>query len=305
MIYFFREAKNTGNWSLLHKKEYENLLDFLIPQEHSCTAFTSRLKDPSKIFFSRQSLPDVFVEKSDGKIISALLDSPDGIIFPVLSAESSVKEIEEIIRISRAGAKRFVTLMGKSIDVETVSAFFKSRKEVSLDYNQLIALSSDIPANVDEYLSKKQSGYENSIKIKLAGIKNLDELMPLRKAYEIEEVLLNSSEYIEASSRLRFSRSIMNKAVLFGAEGGTPVATCCINAEGFKWNQVGGVYTVPEHRSKGIAAMMMKQLARTSMKQNKDLTLFVKKNNIPALKLYKNCGFKESGEYRISYLERR
>ena len=115
------------------------------------------------------------------------------------------------------------------------------------------------------------------MEIRTAAPSDLDRLMPLRRDYEIEEVLLDSSSFSEASCRNRFRTTIQQKAVFIGEIEEQPVATCCINSTGIDWLQIGGVYTMPAYRARGISARLMSKLAEDAAYRKKDLTLFVKK----------------------------
>ena len=93
------------------------------------------------------------------------------------------------------------------------------------------------------------------------------------------------------------------KSFFFAEVNSLPVATCGANAEGLGWIQIGGVYTSPQYRSMGISGLLIRTLAGYAEQKGKNLTLFVKINNAPALRLYKNCGFTYYDDFKISYLE--
>ena len=300
----FSFKKPSGRWTACGKKDERDLLDFLLPLEHSCTAFTSRITgSSSEISWSGGF--SIYIERDGPDIVSAILDSLDGTVIPVLSGRTSSEGLNEIIPRLSSARKRYLTLMGLTGDLETISPLFSSASSVSVDYDQLIAEASAVPAAVSVYLSGKEINPEKLFTIRRAGPDDIDFLMPLRKAYEIEEVLLEPGSYNKTASRQRFGNTVKNRTVIFAERDGFPAGTCGINAAGVNWQQIGGVYTCPEYRSAGLAAMLMGKLAKSSAEEGKNLTLFVKKDNVPALKLYDNCGFSRSADYRISYLERR
>ncbi len=288
--------KNNPSWVKAGKKEIKELKEFIKPREYFSVSLTSRLN----VFGS-----SVYIEKSGNKIISALLLDSMGVICPVLSSESSIQPLSWIIRNSVCGKKRYITIMGIEKDVLTIEKLFPERNKVSVDYDLLTAISKDVVLNGDLYLKKKNAALLESISIRRASNSNIKKLMPLRKAYELEEVILNPEHFNEQACKMRLSRTVAGGIFLFAEIEGAPAATCCVNAEGFEWSQIGGVYTIPEYRSRGISARLITELAKRTAERNKNLTLFVKKDNKPALKLYSNCGFINSGCFRISYLERR
>ena len=301
---FFSSGKSIGRWRIQDDKPTDNLLEFLLPREKSCTAFTSRLRNRRIAGLDGIRKHKIIVERSGSRVISAVLDASDGIFFPVFSDESSTEGLGEMISQTGAVKKRFVTLMGAARDVETVSCFFNKKSRISIDYHQLAIKSAEVSPNVRSYLKNKRTQADSVFCIRSAVLKDLDRLMPLRRAYEIEEVLLDPDNFSESSCRMRFGKTIRDLKVLFAEIDGIPAGTCCINADGFNWHQIGGVYTIPAYRSQGLSSLLMEQISFYSMEMKKNLTLFVKKTNKPALKLYENCGFKNCGEYRISYIER-
>ena len=194
--------------------------------------------------------------------------------------------------------------MGAYDSVSVFEGLFRNRKRLSVDYNLLSADSHDIRKSIRSYLETKKAA-DKGISVHRATGSDLNRLMPLRKAYEIEEVLLNPENFIESACRRRFAATISEQAVFFAEKTGSPIAKSCINASGIDWLQIGGVYTLPEYRSRGISAMLMVALAEYAVSVRKNLTLFVKKDNIAAAKLYFNCGFIKNDNFRISYLESR
>ncbi|MBI9105198.1 MAG: GNAT family N-acetyltransferase [Spirochaetales bacterium] len=305
MFSFWEKNNNPSGWSRAVSREFDSIISFLSPREHSCISITSRLMQNGRPDPNLLKHHEVYLEKKDGKIVSLLLLSTDSVIAPFFTTGSSDYIPEELLKKSPLMRKRYLTFMGMKEDVLRLELLFGNRSKLSVDYFQLSAESALIPAVVKQYLkSKKNNTIELSL-IKKAEISDFNLLMPLRKAYEIEEVLLVKSNFNEQASRNRFRKTILEKAVFFGTVQNKPAATCCINTEGIAWYQIGGVFTRPEYRSKGISARLMAELAVYAGNFGKNLTLFVKKDNLPALKLYSNCGFSTAGEFRITYAERR
>jgi len=286
--------------------DIEQLHDFLIKHEHYSVPLSSRLADKNcgidKLLLNRNT---VFIEEKSNNIFSALMISPEGIVCPILTSESSLKPLRSVINESAYAKKRYLTLMGLREDITALELLFKNRNRLSVDYDLLSSPSLDISSKVDNYLDSKDDGTLNRFRTRQALPSDLEYLMPLRSAYEIEEVILNQSNFNKTACRTRFSKTISKESVFFAEVDEKPVATCCISASGFKWGQIGGVYTLPEYRSNGLSALLMKATSKHAAKHGMDLMLFVKKDNKAALKLYSNCGFIQNGDYRISYLESR
>jgi GNAT superfamily N-acetyltransferase len=300
----FRQKPCAG-WAKASGREMDDILEFLLPREQYCVPFTSRLaKQGVKFYSAFFETADMFIERANGNICSAVLLSNEGFLFPVFTKQSFPDAVAALLKHSRFYKKRFLTIMGLKSDVISLEGNLSSEKVISVDYHLLTARSENVKAAAGNYLQNKSLSKIPGLKVRHASAEDIDTLMPLRKAYEIEEVVFDPGSYNESSSRKRFLNTIKTTKVLF-AESRGPIATCCINAEGFSWAQIGGVYTVPGKRSLGISARLMAELSNYTAGNRKDLTLFVKKDNLPAARLYSNCGFSLSGDFRISYLERR
>ena len=73
------------------------------------------------------------------------------------------------------------------------------------------------------------------------------------------------------------------------------------NAQGFHWFQIGGVYTLPAYRNKGLAAAAVAHLISTHSAEAHGFALFVKTANTAALRVYEKLGFEQCGLFRMSY----
>jgi ribosomal protein S18 acetylase RimI-like enzyme len=133
------------------------------------------------------------------------------------------------------------------------------------------------------------------------GPQDVDGLFPLQAAYEQEEVLPQGATFYPAASRLALEQMIRQEYVLAAFLGGRLVGKINTNATSFSRCQIGGVYVLPACRGQGIAARMTAHLARELLTRGKGLSLFVKKQNLPAQAVYRRTGFQTSGNYRIVY----
>ena len=285
--------------------DFIDLTEFIIPEENFAVPFSSRLINSDRVadaaMLQRNS---VILENTGNEITGAIMLTPEGIICPVLTKKSRIAPLQRMIASSPYFRKRYLTLMGSLESVESIERLFTGRKKVSIDYNLLSAKSAQVKKVSRQYLSEKKQALAD-IMVQRASLTDIDRLMPLRKAYEIEEVLLNPYSFNEQACRSRFAATIKEQAVFFAEKNGVPVATSCINAGGINWLQLGGVFTLPEYRAQGISALLMTGIADYAASISRELTLFVKKDNTAANRLYANCGFIKLGYFRISYLERR
>jgi predicted GNAT family acetyltransferase len=132
---------------------------------------------------------------------------------------------------------------------------------------------------------------------------DLDALLPLQEAYEREEVLTPIHAFNPAACRASLARALERQLAYVAEEGGVIVAKAGTNARGFRVDQIGGVYTLPSRRGRGIAAALMSALLADIHAQGRAISLFVKPTNLPARALYRSLGFRDIGDYRADYFE--
>jgi predicted GNAT family acetyltransferase len=151
------------------------------------------------------------------------------------------------------------------------------------------------------YQKAVSSGPSNLI-LRAPRLIDLDAIAPLQAAYEREEVLPSGSDFSPAASRINLANIVSKKGQMLCAEiCGRVIGKININAVSFTRYQVGGVYVHPDFRGLGIARRMAAEFISSLIKTGKGVTLFVKKKNIPAQRLYTGLGFTVSGDYRITY----
>lgn len=63
--------------------------------------------------------------------------------------------------------------------------------------------------------------------------------------------------------------------------------------------------TAPEKRNKGYATSVCSALVGRLHQQGKNAMLYVSKDNLPAIKVYRKIGFKEAGRLFLSFTAKR
>jgi ribosomal protein S18 acetylase RimI-like enzyme len=132
---------------------------------------------------------------------------------------------------------------------------------------------------------------------------DLAALLPLQEAYEIEEVLTPIHRFNGSACKASLARSLDRQLVYLAEEGGTAVAKAATNARGFAVDQIGGVYTLPSRRGRGLARALMEAILDDIGSQGRRPALFVKPENVAAIALYRGLGFEEIGDFRADYFE--
>ena len=149
-------------------------------------------------------------------------------------------------------------------------------------------------------IQKNYSGALNVI-LRVPQLTDLDAMAPLQVAYEQEEVLPKGSVFSALASRTNLANIIAQKQILAAEVDGRLVGKINISAVSFTRYQVGGVYVHPDFRKLGIARLMAAEFTASLINQGRGVTLFVKKNNLAARKLYTGLGFSTRNNYRITY----
>jgi RimJ/RimL family protein N-acetyltransferase len=90
----------------------------------------------------------------------------------------------------------------------------------------------------------------------------------------------------------------------WGAFAGSElVSTACLNAAYGGLGQIGGVYTRPDHRRRGLARRVMAELTRAHHARSglSRLVLFAAEQNRAARALYESMGFAERGRFGLLF----
>jgi len=129
----------------------------------------------------------------------------------------------------------------------------------------------------------------------------LKRLIPLQIAYEKEEVVFDLLTYSEEASILSLKKNLKEQEIFALEVDGRLASKAATNARGKNYVQLGGVFTVKEQRGKGYGKMVVSHFLKAMAALNKKVVLFVKPQNLPAIKLYLSCGFEKIGAYNIQY----
>lgn len=129
-------------------------------------------------------------------------------------------------------------------------------------------------------------------------------LFPLQEAYEKEEVLFDPREFQPLVSRLRYAKTLKEQEQVALWDGDRPVAKAGTNALTEGWGQLGGVYTKPELRGRGLQKRLLGFLLARLEDQGRGACLFVKNENHRAEGLYRSLGFVTEADFTILYGER-
>jgi len=276
-------------WSLAKPADGDRLKEFLLPREHTCVSFTYRINEGGKIAIPPRKKIQILITraKKKGEFTGAVLQTKYGFIFPVFQKKPS----PDLILKMKSYSSYFFSVMGTKKNVNAVNRLIDKEPQNTIEY----------------YIMTQESFLDSSfvtppeLKIKRADVKDAERLYPLQELYEKEEVLINPATFNKENTMRFLKKDIIHQIVYLAEYKGTPIAKAGTNAKGFGYDQLGGVFTMPQFRNRGFAGYLMKPLLEEINQHGKLATLFVKKGNGPAIGLYKKLGFSVKENFSISY----
>jgi len=273
------------------KKSREEAEDFLIKNEIYCVSLTARfLQKDSKIYFLKDDagkIAAVFSYSSGGQLLFFVrkdLDGDEKTLFHLAVGKAVDTYFPKIFSVMGTGG--FCSLISRIAENHLCR---KARHEVDFD---LMIFDGDS--------AEKNAGNENLL-AECCSVDELDEIFPLQKSYELEEVVFSEKDFNEAASRLVLKKNLERKRVFALKKNGKIVSKLSVNARGKNCVQVGGVFTAYDFRRQEFAKSLLLRFCRKYAENEKKIVLFVKKTNFAALSLYKSCGFRKISDYKIVY----
>jgi predicted GNAT family acetyltransferase len=273
------------SWRPAAKNDSAHVLEFLLRDEAFHVPFTSRLRSSSRGY-------EVFLDADErGKVTDCLMVTSGGLLLPALSPEASRRgDLAEFLRRLRRPIR---SLMGFGRSVGEVEALLPIAPTTRVEYFLMSARRGKLKSAVPPL--------DPEVRIRRAGAADAEELFPLQRGYELEEVVIDPVQFNDGQCMKLLKRSLKVDLVYVAERGGDPVSKAATNARGFGVDQVGGVYTEPAERGKGYAKAVVVALLKAIFKEKSAACLFVKKRNRPAVSLYDRLGFEPNGDYVISY----
>jgi len=274
------------HWRKLKKHQIPDAEAILRSQEIWCMNACSR-------FLNRDSIKQKIWALNDheGKISALIIFSRQSVL-PVLCGHDCIlppgflRSLGKVVIHSVQGRKQDAMILEAAL--EKIGLFAAE----TTDYD---VMSIDRPPS--DYLSAGPSG----LVIRKPQLADMNDLAVLHAAYEQEEVLPAASEFSAAVSRMNIERIFAKEHMLVAEWEGRLIGKINTNAVTFTRYQVGGVYVLPEYRGLGIARRMAGEFTAGLVIQGRGISLFVKKSNPAARRVYRRIGFAINGDYRISY----
>ncbi len=282
-------------WQRAGSEELSEVLSFLSEREWSCVSLTSRLIQADGAALKKQSIQVARRKDDSGGIGAVLYASPYGLVIPVFDAEQENMAAALTPPVPRELHRRWSRLhsvMGLKSHVLHVEKHLPRAPTVSIDYHLM---------EREPEADTMQPAAIPGLLIRRAYPDDADLLYPLQEAYEKEEVLVRPDRFDPLSCLLHLQESLRNQLVYLAEIEGQAVSKAATNARGIRYDQLGGIFTRPEFRNRGIGERILREMLSRLSAEERKTTLFVKQDNESAIALYRKLRFSIREEFRISY----
>lgn len=289
--------------SELSLEHLDEVIAFISQKEYTCVALMSHLiknKEPClpplnfRYFIFSIQKESFLVEN----IVAVIAISDTGLVLhhiPEIQNELLAKAlypyVEKVI-----SSFQIYCILGKKEGSDFITKTLKRTPKEIRQY-ELMTYDNDKKENFEQ--NEEFSKYL----CKLCTPKDTDLLYPLQKEYELVEVLPKGEFFNSLLCKVNLKKQLSFQYVigLFEQTNLKFVAKAGTNAQGLNWVQIGGVYTIPALRRKGIACCLVKKIATTMKCKKVKTCLFVNIVNTTAKHAYENAGFISKGLFSITY----
>ncbi|MCL2265351.1 MAG: GNAT family N-acetyltransferase [Treponema sp.] len=285
-------------WRKMKKKDIPRVDDLLREIENdyaiACGRYMTRDESKDSVW--------LLCGKNGG--ISALVINSGSTVIPVLCGMQKIPKLDFPRGFFRE--KKIHAIQGLKNEVlifeDAVKKFGWMPADI-IDYN-LMSIDRQ-KADVAEKIAYNKEilidGKNFNLVLKAPRLSELDAIAPMQAAYEQEEVIPKGSVFNPAASRLNIANIIAKGRILAAQINGRFIGKINVSSVSFTKFLVGGVYVHPDFRGRGIARLMASAFIGSLLKEGKGVTLFVKKSNTAACRLYSSLGFTTQNDYRITY----
>ncbi len=276
--------------------------EFLAPYEYKCVTLASHIrKKDEHIFIISQS---DFVQTANDIAGVFYFDKTLLHCVPYLFNEKTETSADIADSFKQALAEKFITFFeGKNIrcingDSANTDFFLSVLKTKDIEpyhtnHYKLMTLT-DEPVSPPEQLScddEIRRCYDN----------DFDSLFDLQKKYIVKEVAPAGKQVSDLECSVSLRQILKNQLCFALCSDDEIVAKANTNAIGIRWVQIGGVYTHPLYRKNYYAWNLVYAICCRIKKTERNVCLFVKDKNNPALQLYHRIGFEENCDFEICY----
>lgn len=246
---------------------------------------------------SGEEYPDTSEEKTI-HVSGLLYYSSTHVLYPVFS-HNIIHKLRKMSDQFFFEINNYSTLLegviGRSCDVQILEEYLPNTR-ITLLYDFMTHTTT-------EYDDTDVSLYSNlELEVRKATNDDLQELVAIEAAYQKEEVLTPIHQFNLAVCKANQQFALLHVPVYVALYKNKIIARAQINGTGSMYEQIGGVFVQPQYRRLHAGTAVMAALMSDIYKRGKIPCLYVKKTNIPAIRLYKKLGFSTIDEFSILYL---
>lgn len=294
-----------GVWRLAEKADESVLQAWMVSREAYATALSDRLRTPAPFRNDRDRI--LVHPLGKGQIDALLFLSASGCAMPLIESGLEMDQVQELMAGLRGSLLvqdfRPASCVGLEATNQGLQYALGWRPALSVRYDAMSLDAKDFAPRTG-VPSDEEAAVDQALPAWItrnAGPEDLESLLPLARAYEMEEVATPMHPFDEAVCRANQARALARYRVRVLETGGTVVARAQTNAVGYQREQLGGIIVLRELRGRGYGRLVVTELAAAIVAEGKGLSLFVKKGNIVARRLYESLGFRFSGDFRVDY----
>ncbi len=229
-----------------------------------------------------------YIYRDSGRIIGAQIILANGRWFPYFTSDNA---ITPLIRDAYTHRLRWIGAMRSITD--PLLRELRTMAPLGITYRE-----DDYACELNPQLFQLPD-VQNT---RRATMNDLDAIAEMRRDFECEyfgtrrELLMGdwafqlAARYIECGTYIGFCDDL-------------PVSMAVREASIPGYTHVGAVYTTPEYRGHGLARCTVAALCAESLMAGDRITLYVKRENTPALHIYESLGFERWGDYTMCVLQ--
>lgn len=286
------------------EKTFPECVDFLRRHERRCITLTSYFAVKGNPRYNTEAIADaflVFAGEKDRTLAGVIARTTTGILLHCLDlsagAAGTLDSLKPVI-MRVIGQQSIRCVLGSTDGTCFLEDAMPRHPYRVVDYTLMLSDSSPDAATLP--LPQLNEGTESIAFVRCAP-GDEDALLSLQEGYEREEVVPPGDPFDRTACRAILARSLSRQALYAARIDDNYVAKAGTNARGLSWDQLGGVYTAPEWRGRGIARALVSHVVRERRAKGRNIALFVKNANTTARKVYEDTGFSADCPFRISY----
>lgn len=278
-------------------ESFAECVDFAAHRESRCVTLMSNLVRDGKSEYPRDAVR-AFVRLGDKtETEGVILVTRTGILLHCLGEDMDRTEAAPRIR-QFLSTQNVRCAIGAGDDTRYLESMMTLAPERAVNY-RLMILDAIPPPEAATIAFTDADGTRPEIR--QASPADARELLDLQEGYEREEVIPPGDPFDRDRCLSNLEKNLSSQIVFVARARGTAVAKAGTNARGLRTDQLGGVYTAPNWRNRGLASALVAQTARHRMLEGRNVVLFVKLTNASAIRAYGKVGFRPDIPFRISY----